>query len=211
MKRFAVIFTLLFVMTLTACGQPPRVLKAQVTDESQAAVSVFAYEAGNEPSYGLLYLGHAFLSFENRSDAAFTIGAITLEPGQSMSLGNWGMTRHFGTWYNVESKYIDAAGKYAGRVSVTKSLPLETLDAINAYLKENDRWTPTTNCARFASDIFNLAGGDAIVMGGLATPSRLADAIRAFDAFEIDRPITGYGKVGYADKQGGFAEYEYAA
>ena len=211
MKRLLAIFAvLLLAVSVSACSPQPTTLQSRVTDDSPAAVTVYAYEPDNEPTYGLLYLGHAFLSFENRSQQPFAIGAITLAPGESCSLGTWSMSHHFGIWYNIESKYIDAAGKYGGRVSLTKEMPLACLDAVNAYIAAHDKWSLTNNSARFASDIFNLVDGDRIDLSGLATPTRLAKTIHAFDAHEIDRPIENYGKVGFIDKTGGFAEYEYA-
>lgn len=210
-RLLTVALGIVLALGLCACSPAPaRSIESTPTDDG-LIVSIFAYEPNNEPNYGLLYLGHAFLSFENRTDAAVTIGGMTLQPDESCSLGTWSMTHHFGTWYNVESKYIDAAGRYAGRVSVSKTVDPNCLDAVNDYIANNDKWSPTTNCSRFATEIFNRAGGDTIELSGLATPTKLAERIRRFTDFAVNRPITGYGKVGYLDKQGVFTEYVYAA
>lgn len=214
MKRLSLFLIILSIgLSLCACAPRPssKTPSAPATDDSLAVVTVYAYEPKNEPTYGLLYLGHAFLSFENRSSEPVVLGAITLEAGQSCSLGTWSMSHHFGVWYNIESNYIEAAQKYGGRVSFTKEMPIEAFETVSAYIAEHDVWSLFTNCARFAADIFDSIDGDKIELNGLATPTRLADRIRAFDAHEIDRPITHYGKTGFADPSGRFEEYEYAA
>lgn len=208
MKRLSAIFlALAAALVLAACGTERRTLRAPVTDESAGAITIYAYEPDNEPNYGLMYLGHAFLSVENLSSQAVSVGAITLQPGESCSIGSWGMTHHFGVWYNVESSYIHAAGKYGGRVSVTKGIEKDDFAKIGDYVAANDSWSLLTNCARFAANIFNLTSGDQFGIGGLVTPTRLAKAIRAFREYEVNRPIENFGKVGYYEEA--FIEYAY--
>lgn len=211
MKKFLTILLAVMFGALSIGCQPRSAQATPIPEDADLVITVYAYEPDNEPNYGLLYLGHAFLSFENRSGAPVTIGALTLEDNETCSLGTWSMTHHFGIWYNVESNYIASAGRYGGRVSLSKEMPLDTLEAVNAYLSAHDAWSLFTNCSRFATEIFNLAGGDKIELGGLATPTKLAKRIRAYDTHETDRPIENYGKVGYKNDKGDFDEYVYAA
>lgn len=210
MKSLFVFLTAIAVVFgLSACAQSRKTPTA-FDGAPVAAISIFAVDAESTENYGLLYLGHSFLAFENVSDADLQVGAITLKPGEMCSVGSWGMNAHFGLWYNVESNYIDNAQLYAGRVSLTKGVSAEGMAAVNARLAKLDKWTPFTNCARVAMDTFDAAGGDTLKLGGLVTPTRLKNEIRRWTNAETDRPIVNYGAAGFHGV-GGFEEYAYAA
>lgn len=197
------------VFGLSACAQP-RKTPASFDGVPVARISIFAVDAESTANYGLLYLGHSFLAFENVSDDDLQVGSIRLAPGEMCSVGSWGMNAHFGLWYNVESNYIDNAQLYAGRVSLTKNVSAEGMATVNARLAALDTWTPFTNCARIAMDTFDAAGGDTLKLRGLVTPTRLKNEIRRWTNAETNRPIVNYGAAGFCDA-GGFEEYAYAA
>lgn len=206
-RTVSILILLCLTLGLCGCGQS-RLTAPPFTGEAAAKLSVYAFDPENEKSYGLMYLGHAFLAFENVSGGDLTVGGLTLAPGETCTLGSWSMTAHFGIWYNVESAYIDRAGKYAGRVSLTKHVTAADLAAINDIVAGRDKWSLFSNCSQLALDIFNAADGASISLKGLITPTRLSDAILRYDTAEIDRPVGRYGKIGFVGK-GGFEEYAY--
>lgn len=206
-KIYASLLCVLSAVCFAGCSQPKKT-PTEFTGDAAAVISLYAYDSESEPTYGLMYLGHSFLSFENVSDEPVTVGALELQPGETCSLGSWSMNMHFGIWYNIESNYIHNAEMYDGRVSLSKSITAEGLAAANEIIADNDDWSLWRNCAYLAVDIFNVTGGDQLDIGGLITPTRVKNEIRRWTNAQVNRPINAFGKAGFSTDKG-FEEYDY--
>ena len=208
MKKVSLLLVcLLSAFVLSACGKPLK-NPAPFEGEAAAVVSVYGYDSESEQTYGLMYLGHAFLSVENVSADSLTVGPLTLQPGEACTLGSWGMNAHFGIWYNIESHYINNAGMYDGRVSVSKSITVDGLAAFNALIAKRDNWSPIKNCAHLAVELYDEAGGDKLGLSGIVTPTKLKNEIRRWTHHEVNRPIQNHGQAGFLTEKG-FKEYAY--
>lgn len=207
MKKFCAFIACVLVASAAACSRPAKT-PAAFSGEPVAVMSIFAFDSESQPTYGLMYLGHSFLSFENVSDGDIAVGALTLAPGEFCTVGSWGMNVHFGIWYNIEANYIVRGGMYDGRTSVSKTIGTEDLAAVNAFFAATDKWSPLYNCANMAVDAYNAAGGDTLPLSGIITPTRVIDELRRWTHVETNRPVGTYGIAGYLTEDG-FEEYEY--
>lgn len=200
MKKLVILVLLvLFGLSLAGCAEKTYV-SPKLTGDEPAQVTLYAFDASSEKVFGLINLGHAFVTIKNTSDAPLTIGAYTLPQGEEVSIGTWGMNAHWGIWYNVESTYM-TIGRYKGRVSLTQGIGTEELGSINTYLLQSDTWTPFKNCSYFAVDLWNLVSDESerLDLGGLITPERVANRIRRTESYKTDRMVDSFGRVGYRD------------
>lgn len=209
-RKIAVVFAaVLCAVSMTACGQKS-FAAAKKIDAPTAELTIYAFDGESEKVWGLLNLGHAFVSVKNVTAAPLIVGGYSVAAGDEVSIGTWGMNAHWGIWYNVESTYM-TLGRYDGRVSMTQQISAGEVDIINAYLKVSDKWTPFKNCSYFAMDLWNSVADkdESVDLGGLVTPSRVAQRIAATEGYSENRPITDFGGVGYyLDESGEFFPFE---
>lgn len=198
----AIIVIVVASTILSACGNKNRSYKASIIDTDPALLSIFTYDGKGESTYGLANLGHSFLTIENISEEPFYLANKKVEAGETVAFGTWSILDHFGVWYNVESNYIDEYNKYDGRVSVTQSVTLEDIDAMSEYIYEHDTWNPLTNCSCFALNIWNLVSHDDEILDKLLiyTPTKIANQLKQFDTYEINKEIITDDEFGYFDK-----------
>lgn len=197
LARVGVLLALL--LCLTGCGQPKRYPAPRIEADAAAVLTLYAFNGEAERVFGLMNLGHAFVSVKNLSARPLTLAGYTLEPDSEVSIGTWGMDAHWGIWYNAESVYL-TLGRYKGRVSLTQGLSAQDIDTLTAYLRANDTWTFFRNCSYFALDLWNLtaAPDERIDLGGLITPSKVHKRLSATDGSQVERPIPVFGRTGYA-------------
>ncbi|MBE5738831.1 MAG: hypothetical protein E7354_03815 [Clostridiales bacterium] len=195
---------------LTACGDL-KDYKAEVAEGDVVKLTLFTYDGKGESHFGLMNLGHTFLSFENISGETMTIGGMEVVSGETIAVGTWSVASHFGIWYNLEGNYIDEHDKYNGRVSVTIGLNSEDMIKVNDFIKENDRWNPLKNCSFFALNLYNLVASEteSIPTPLIYTPTYIAKHIKAFDSYETNKPLVCEDKFGYYDGET-YVEYSFS-
>lgn len=213
-KLFCIAISLTLSLTfLFGCGKKTFDAPPNSTD-SALELTIYGFDAESEKVFGLVNLGHAFLSIKNVSSAPLTVGGFVLPADNEVSIGTWGQNAHWGIWYNLESTYM-AVNRYDGRVSLTQGINLLQLDSINAYLLANDKWTPFKNCSYFAVDVWNTVSdsGTGFDFGGLVTPSRVSKRIRATNGFLINRIIKNFGSIGFSNSglSSDFQAFEFKA
>lgn len=200
MKKIALFLILIVcVVMLSACGNGDREYKASINSDDVALLSIFTYDGKGESVWGLMNLGHSFLSIKNVSDEPFYLSEKKINPGETVAFGTWSILDHFGVWYNVESNYISDYNKYDGRLSVTQSVSSEDISVITEYIKKHDYWTPLTNCSCFALNLWNSVSDapELLDVPLIYTPSQIAKQLQKFNTFETNRTIVTEKTFGY--------------
>ncbi len=169
-------------------------------ENAVAELSLFAFNGDSERVPLTVNLGHAFVTLENTGSEPLKFGAAQLAVHESVSLGSWSMSAHFGFWYNVESTYVNEFERYEGRVSLKTQIDTADLANINDYIEDHDYWTLLKNCSFMALDIYNLAAeeSDRLPVPALVTPQAIDTLIRSTTGYEVNQGIDNYGSVGYA-------------
>lgn len=204
-----ILLLLLCTFTLVGCGDRKK-YSASVGSEDIVKLSLFTFDGKGESHFGLMNLGHTYLSMENISEENVTIGKMTLGSGKEMALGAWSIKSHFGLWYNLESNYSRLYNKYDGRVSITIGISRDDVDKINEFIESNDHWGVLRNCSYFALNLYNIVAeeSESIALPLIYTPSYIASKIKKFDTYEVNKIITTGETFGYYSN-GSFVEYNF--
>lgn len=184
---------------------------AVIDEGDKIKLTLFTYDGRGESHFGLMNLGHSFLSIENMFSENIVVGKMTLEPSEEIALGTWSVKAHFGLWYNLESNYSKAYRKYDGRISISIGLTLEDLDKVNKFIEDNDYWGVYKNCSYFALNLFNLVASDSEYIDTplIYTPSYIANIVKQFDTYETNKVIHSKDKFGYFDGND-YVEYSFS-
>ncbi len=195
---------------LSACGGNPSDYKINLYDTDVAKISLFSYSGKDEAKWGLMNLGHCFVSIENTSSEDINLYKMTIPSGETVAIGTWSLSEHFGIWFNIESNFIASHNKYDGRYSITTGLSQEDLEKIDDYMKEKDMWGPIRNCSYFALNMWNEVAEDSekIETPLIYTPSYVEGEIKKFDNYEKNRAINTSEKCFYYDGDN-FLEFKF--
>lgn len=199
-KTLLIVFLLIFACSgLVACKDESREYKTNISDTDIAKLSLFTYDGSGESVWGLMNLGHSFLSIENVSSENIKLLNKTIEPGETIAIGTWSILEHFGVWYNVESNYIVQHNKYDGRLSITIGIGEDDIEKISSFIAEKDTWNPINNCSYFALNLWNKVAGETeyIKTPFIYTPSYIAEEMKKFDSFEKNKDIPTEDTMGY--------------
>lgn len=174
---------------------------ASIEESDVAKLSLFAFDGEGEQKWGLMNLGHAWVTIENVSTSPIQLNDRTLAVGEIISIGTWSMLDHFGVWYNVESGYVSEYNRYDGRVSATIGLSEDDITKVCQFISSNDKWNFLFNCSKFALNLFDSVASDSeyIEKPLIYTPSYIAGEIRKFDTFETNKEMATISDVGYYD------------
>lgn len=210
-KVISAIFVCMLSLFLVACSGKDNTRVATINADDDIIMTIYAYDGAGESRFGLLNLGHSFLSFENKTTETIKIGKYDLPAGDIVTISTWSISEHFGIWYNTESNYIKYYDKYNGRFSVSVGLEVDCLDKMNKFIENNDKWLPTKNCTNFSVGLWNtLCEKEERVSTPLIyTPSKLTQDIKSFTSFEKNKEITVSDRFGYFDKCGNFVQYAF--
>ena len=200
--RLSCVVLIMFIsLTLCfGCGKE-KDYKASINDDDVIKLTLFTYDGKGESHFGLMNLGHTFLSLENLTDEDIAIGKMTLSPQDEIALGTWSVKSHFGVWYNLEGNYSRDYRKYDGRISVSIGVSLDEVKKINEYISENDHWSVFKNCSYFALNLYNLVASDSeyIEPPLIYTPAYIASKIKLFPSYETNKVIHCDNTFGYFD------------
>lgn len=181
--------------------EPVREYSTSIAETDVAKLTLFTFNGDGEGKFGLMNLGHSFLSVENISTSPITLLNKNIAPNETISIGTWSILEHFGVWYNVESNYIVQHNKYDGRLSITIGIDNEDISTISEFIKTNDTWNPLTNCSNFALNLWNTVATESeyIKKPVIYTPSHIANEIMKFDNYERNKSIETEDTMGYFD------------
>lgn len=209
--RYYVLVLMLLILPLciVGCGKDKDYI-ANIDADDKVKLTLFTYDGKGESHFGLMNLGHSFLSIENISDEDITVGKMLVGAGEEIALGTWSVKSHFGVWYNLEGNYTKDYRKYDGRISITIGLTLDDLNKVNEYIEDNDHWSVFKNCSYFALNLYNLVASDSeyIATPLIYTPSYIAGFIKKFDTYETNKVIHCKNNFGYYDESE-YIEYSF--
>ena len=208
--RFKRAIILPLTLALTACSEAlPRV---NLSGETVGAITLFAFNGDSERVPGTMNLGHAFVGVTNLTDEAYQVAGYRLQPQETVTIGSWSMSGHFGLWYNIENYYMNEKGRYEGRLSLDQDFSASALNAINEYLYDHDYWSLFKNCSYLALNLFNLCRPEAerLEVSGTVTPGKIYDLLLDEPEAEVDYLPALTGQIGWAedDGKGEFIAYE---
>ncbi len=171
---------------------------------SAAILTIVSDTGESEASHGVPSYGHTFLVLENTSDTPLVFCGREIAAGEDITFGWWAISAHSGVWFGLESNYIDAFGRYRGRVALSREIDSDGIARLADYLLTHDLYTPLENCAVRAVAAFNTAIPETrrLRCGYFTTPARVYDAILAQGGsheqalsldFDANTPSTGFG------------------
>lgn len=200
MKR--ILCSLILLLLLSACGKSVDIIKdAIVIDESAIALlSLVTYDGKNESNYGLMNLGHAFITVENIGDDAIEVYGIEVLPTEEITFSAWNTSLHAGVWFNIESAYIKDFARYEDRYSLTVGLnDLSEIEKLSTFISNNDIWTVKKNCSYFSIKLWNEMVSDNYKLDTslITRPIVLKKEIMLFEGHQLTKPIVYNDKMGY--------------
>ncbi len=201
LKAIILILIISICTILSACSNDYKEYKVNIYEDDIAYFSLFSYSDIKEDSYGLINLGHAFGVIENISDEVITIYNYELQPNETITIGTWSLSEHFGIWFNVESNYIRHNNKYNGRYSITTGINKNDITTINDFMSNHDSWGIIRNCSYFALSLWNEIAEDSeyIKERPILTPAYIEEEISKFENYEINREINTNDSCYYYD------------
>lgn len=191
LKSLILVLFISLCTIFSACGTGNKDYSVNLKETDIASISLFAYSGKGESHYGLINLGHAFISIDNTSSENLVIYNFTIPAGETVTIGTWCINKHMGVWFNIESNYFVNYNKYDGRYSITTGIGREDIETINNFISSHDKWGVLKNCSYFALSLWNEIAEDSehIDENPIFTPAYLEEEISKFDNHEINRPI----------------------
>ncbi len=200
LKLFSVaIFIFVSSMCFYSCKTDSKTRRIENIENAVATLTIFTYDGKGESKFGLMNLGHSFLSISNMSQSDIIIGSYKLNSNESVCVGTWSIQEHFGVWYNVESNYIRLYEKYLGRLSVTKYLEENDIETICDFIATHDYWSPIYNCSYFAINLWNSVAkqNEKLDTYLIYSPSKLSSQLKTFQEYQINKSIKTNYDFGY--------------
>ncbi len=192
---------------LSGCNQEPTAKSITHKQDYVGEFSIFTHPGSKDVLPLLFNLGHSYLSFTNTSDKIIYLAGYKCEPSETVCIGTWSISKHFGVWYNVESNYDIYDNHYDGRLSLTKKINLQDVEKFTEFINKNNAWNPLKNCSYFALNCWNYIVDDCEKLEKplIYTPKHLANEIKQFETYETNRPYVTKDNFGF------FAEDVYVA
>lgn len=201
---FMIILCLGMVIWCASCQKKQdscfKVTQQKQTDIAQ--LTIHSYDGKTECKNWIQAYGHTFLELTNLTDQPIEIYQYQIAPHASATFSWWAVDRHMGIWFNLEPWYIDLYNRYETRASVSIYIDEADIATMNAYMQENDRYTPFDNCSKMSLTCFNLVAeqDEKIHMPLFTTPNYVVSQLKQFEACETAKAITAYGEIGYRTK-----------
>lgn len=128
---------------------------------------------------------HSWLVFKNNTSSSVKIGNLSVSAGDSVTVGTWPDSKHYGVWYNSEG-YL---GISATHVSTSINLSVSQLNSVNTKIKNSDKWSAGVNCSTFASAVWNTVASQKLSAGNPGTPTALANQIKFYTSYQTNYAI----------------------
>jgi len=130
-----------------------------------------------------------------RDDAA-KYNTIAFTPNTFISIGTWAgwlPSKLRGTWINNEKVLFDRIigidSVPPNQRSVMGYVTQEQLDKITALTKSESKWSELSNCATFATKVWNKVYSDNLSAGLINTPGTLSKNIEKRDSWKLADPM----------------------
>ncbi|MBQ7595373.1 MAG: hypothetical protein IJU45_01775 [Clostridia bacterium] len=159
MKALKRIICVIMVFALIACSMSVAAY-AKSEDEEIVANVYICHRVLKK-----VFQGHAWLYFENLTDHDIQVGAYTVEPGGSVSVGTYSgkdVPEGFGVYYNVEA-YRYGKGKLDDNVYLKKELTQKQLERMSNKIARSNYWTHLTNCSFFSITTWDVVAGKPLI------------------------------------------------
>lgn len=160
--------------------------------------SITTFNGDSESRPLVKCLGHTWLSVDNRSGHSVYIRDHEIKDGETLTFSIWAVSRLPGLLFNLEADYISAYDRYRGRSSLSVNIQETQLRVIEAYLEQNDRWTPGKNCSYWSVQLWNRVVDDAFALKTQTlfyTPKRLERSFCEFDCVAVDKDFSRAGPI----------------
>lgn len=111
----------------------------------------------------VIFFGHTWIYVENKTDLPIRVGAIYAAPGTGVSVGTHALRRADGEgiYYNVEAYMLRGKGTSA-TVARAMDLRQSQLQTVNDTIVNNNSWSLSDNCNRFATRVWNSVASDMV-------------------------------------------------
>ena len=111
----------------------------------------------------VLFFGHTWIYVENKTSEPIRVGVIYTAPGTGVSVGTHKYRRADGggIYYNVESYMMHKRGSF-GTVARGMDLRKSQLQTVNDMIVNNNAWSLSDNCNRFATRVWNSVAPDPV-------------------------------------------------
>ncbi|MBQ7598715.1 MAG: hypothetical protein IJU56_09075 [Clostridia bacterium] len=109
----------------------------------------------------VLFFGHTWIYVENKTQQPLQVGVVYVAPGQGVSVGTHKLRRADGggVYYNVEAYMTHKRGS-SGTVARGMDLTAAQLQTVNDRIVNNNSWSLSNNCNRFATRVWNSVAPD---------------------------------------------------
>lgn len=198
-KTISLLILIIGVFGIFGCGKQVKKVVAMI-DNPVGYLTIYSQtQSPKDTMPMLLNLGHSFLSFENTSNNDIIIGNYNVSPNETICIGTWSISSHFGVWFNVESNYNNKYNRYDGRISITRQISESNIDDINGFIAKHNYWNPLRNCSYFALNLWNSVANQSEKLAKplIYSPTHVANEIKKFNNFEYNRPMVTTGNMGY--------------
>lgn len=111
----------------------------------------------------VLFFGHTWIYVENKTSEPIRVGVIYTAPGTGVSVGTHKYRRADGggVYYNVEAYMLKGKGTSA-TVARAMDLRQSQLQTVNDTIVNNNSWSLSDNCNRFATRVWNSVAPDTV-------------------------------------------------
>lgn len=160
--------------------------------------SITTFNGDSESTPFVKCLGHMWLSIDNQSGHSVYLKDHEIKYGEMMTFSVWAVSDLPGLLFNLESAYISAHDRYAGRKSLNVNIEEEQLKSIEAYIDRSGKWTLSKNCSYWSVHLWNEVVDEAFRLKTQTlfyTPKRLEKAFREFDGVEVDKDFSRAGRI----------------
>lgn len=192
-----ILFVSVFIISGCAPDETPKIIVDK--DDYVGEFSLFTHTGTGDTLPLIFNLGHSFLSFTNTSNEVINISTYTCQPNETVCIGTWSISTHFGVWYNVESNYDICNKRYDGRLSISKKIDSQDVTKLTKFIEEHNTWNPLQNCSYFALNCWNelAAESEIIAKPIIYTPTHIASQIKLFSGYKLNKEMVTESNFGY--------------
>lgn len=160
--------------------------------------SITTFNGDSESKPFVKCLGHTWLSIDNQSGHSVYLKDHEIKHGEMITFSVWAVSDLPGLLFNLESAYISAYDRYAGRKSLSVNIEEDQLKIIEAYIDRSDKWTLSKNCSYWSVHLWNEVVDEMFRLKTQTlfyTPKRLEKSFCEFDGVEGDKDFSRAGRI----------------
>ena len=158
-------------------------------EPGEIVFSITTFDGKTESEPFIQCLGHAWVSVDNQSDHSVYIKGYEVKSGELLAISAWGVSKHWGVFFNLEPTFIRQYGRYVGRRSLSVNIRESQLKTVEDYIDRHNTWKFIENCSYWSIHLWNEVVGDDYTLKTpmlVYTPTRVQKAMSEFDCVETD-------------------------